>query len=359
MSAIPKAVLYYYPLSVWSSATLLALEEKGYGDNDVDLKIVDLCKSYRSLRLNDSQGEIAKGENYGPPFLRLNAKARVPTLVVPLQKTLGEDVESRYKAITETKAIIGFLDKSRSPLSRTNTTSDAPAPSLMPASIAFLATSKTIVEEILHSEQNDPNNLTYVNARDDTSLRVLSESLLPYFKGRQEALAGYLADPESRVTDKVKNFWRTKKEAIDALMAVYEKGDKSESELSDDDKAKRKEFFTTAKSVWEEHLAKVLLKLNSEIIGPYALGEQYSIADPHLAAWLTRIVMLAGGSAEDNGSTVISKLESHIGNGLAIPKIRAVAVAGEEAVSKSKLAEYWDAMKERNSWQKVYSNGLH
>lgn len=29
--------------------------------------------------------------------------ATVPTLVVPFQKTLHEDVESRYKAITETK----------------------------------------------------------------------------------------------------------------------------------------------------------------------------------------------------------------------------------------------------------------
>jgi hypothetical protein len=29
--------------------------------------------------------------------------ATVPTLVVPLQRTLTDDVESRYKAITETK----------------------------------------------------------------------------------------------------------------------------------------------------------------------------------------------------------------------------------------------------------------
>jgi hypothetical protein len=142
----------------------------------------------------------------------------------------------------------------------------------MPATIAFLASSKTIIEEVLHSEQTDPNTLTYVNARDDTSLRVLAESLLPFFKGREEALAGILADPDIRVTEKVKNFWRTKKEAIDTFIAVYEKADKSENELSDDDKAKRKEFFAAAKTAWEDELAKALLKLNAEIIGPFALG---------------------------------------------------------------------------------------
>lgn len=43
----------------------------------------------------------AKGENYDPTFLRLNPKATVPTLIVPLSNTLSEEVDSRYKAITE------------------------------------------------------------------------------------------------------------------------------------------------------------------------------------------------------------------------------------------------------------------
>lgn len=62
---------------------------------------------------------LGKGENFDPTFLRLNPKgmsqvlcvdrqynpftATVPTLVVPLQKTLSEDVDSRYRAITDTK----------------------------------------------------------------------------------------------------------------------------------------------------------------------------------------------------------------------------------------------------------------
>ncbi len=37
--------------------------------------------------------------------------ALVPTLVVPLQKTLSEDVESRYRAITESKVGIDSCHK--------------------------------------------------------------------------------------------------------------------------------------------------------------------------------------------------------------------------------------------------------
>ena len=59
-TGIPKAVLYYYPASIWSASgvylppfnvpailtirflVLLALEEKGYAPEEYDLKIVDL-----------------------------------------------------------------------------------------------------------------------------------------------------------------------------------------------------------------------------------------------------------------------------------------------------------------------------
>jgi hypothetical protein len=51
----------------------------------------------------------AKGENYDPTFLRLNPKATVPTLIVPLSNTLSEEVDSRYKAITESTVRLFLL----------------------------------------------------------------------------------------------------------------------------------------------------------------------------------------------------------------------------------------------------------
>jgi hypothetical protein len=65
---------------------------------------------------------LAKGETFSPSFLRLNFEGSfhiptlatvflthtrlgtVPTLIVPFENTLAPDMESRYKAITDTEA---------------------------------------------------------------------------------------------------------------------------------------------------------------------------------------------------------------------------------------------------------------
>ncbi|KAG6868596.1 hypothetical protein C0993_000622 [Termitomyces sp. T159_Od127] len=203
-STVPKAVLYYYPKSIWCAAVLLALEEKGYGNDDIDKKQVDL----------------ASGGNFDPTFLRLNPKATVPTLVVPLEKTLTDEVESRYKALTETEVtIIDLLDKSRSAMSRTHTTSTAPAPSLRPATFAFSAKSKIIIDAI-HSEEGNPNHLAYVNARNEVALRTLATDKLPVLIRREKALAKYISEAEQgklHVSAKTKAFWQEKKTAVHSM----------------------------------------------------------------------------------------------------------------------------------------------
>jgi len=321
-------VLYYNSSSIWSSAALIALEEKGYGKDDVDLKEVDLVKA----------------ENYAPSFLRLNSKATVPTLVVPLEKTLSEHVASRYKALTDTKTIIEFLDKSRSHLSTTNSTSEAPMPALAPATVVLSSTYKRIVDELLHSEDADPNNLLYVNARDNVSLRALGDALSPVMKGKVDALSHYISEAQAgniRASEKVTSFWGAKKDAAQVLLEVYENAKVPESAQSAEYFT---EYFKVAKASWEVGLVRVLNQLNEEIIGPYALGEQYSLADPHLTAWLTRVISLAGGTYNDTSAVAIEKLVKHIGV--------------EQPLVLTKLAVYWDAVKERPSW-KVYADGLH
>jgi hypothetical protein len=63
--------------------------------------------------------------------------------------------------------------------------------------------------------------------------------------------------------------------------------------------------------------------------------------------------MLAGGTAEDDGNAAVAKLETHIGNGFVLPKdIQADS-------QQSKLGAFWDAVKERPSWKKVYGKGLY
>ncbi|CDO71605.1 hypothetical protein BN946_scf184911.g75 [Trametes cinnabarina] len=351
---VPKASLYHYHSSVWSSVPILALEEKGYGPDEVDLKEVDL----------------AKGENFMPSYLRLNPQGTVPTLVVPLEKTLSPEIESRYKAIQDSKAIVEFLDKSRSVQSRTHTTSSAPAPSLTPATIGFSTLSNQIIE-LLHSPSADPNALFYMNARSEEELRPLAEKLLPFLRGKRDTLAKLLQDSESgavHASEKTKAFWQVKKLAVDKFIQVFEEAGKSTSELSDEARQRREEFLQSARTAWGG-LREVLTTLHKEIIGPYTLGDQLSIADLHLAAWLTHIAFLVGANADEDGNTVIGRIEAHVGDGFNLPKDFSVAEARRRAglaasnvdstERQSKLAAFWDAIKERASWKKVYANGLH
>lgn len=152
---VPKAVLYYDPKSVWSNAgTSPAFytthrwftgapspnshvrsilnrmkfvrhasysEEKGYGADELDLKIVDLCMScqlsFVVLRTQPHGMVCSRGRELLLRVPQVEPKGcahrtqcsqhlmpltgTVPTMVVPMQNTLSADTESRYKAVTD------------------------------------------------------------------------------------------------------------------------------------------------------------------------------------------------------------------------------------------------------------------
>ena len=103
-------------------------EEKGYGPDEVDLKEVDLCRYNpyftrrqtlmttllshgRELQTRVHAFELKRCAYNHIPFLGLLEKdgyptayvATVPTLVVPLEKTLSSEIASRYKAIRDSR----------------------------------------------------------------------------------------------------------------------------------------------------------------------------------------------------------------------------------------------------------------
>ncbi|KAI0322631.1 hypothetical protein OF83DRAFT_1167332 [Amylostereum chailletii] len=352
---VPKAVIYLDRHSPWSIAARIALDEKGYGDDEVDVKYVDL----------------AKGENFSPTFLRLNPKGTVPTLIVPFENTLASDTESRYKAVTDTESVVALLDRSRSAFSRTRTTSGAPAISLSPATIALSAVAKNITT-LLHSGPASPELLFFMNARNSAELEKVTGTVLPFLKGRKEALERYLSQNETspvRVSEKTSQFWREKKQSTEGLLAIIEAAGKNEGELDEAGKKAREEYFENTKAAWEVGLSLVLTKLSAELIGPYALGDQFSIVDVHLAAWLLTLVRLCGGNEKESGSVVTGKLEQHVGGGYALPRIAVPTMGGtmsetttprQEEVggtttttTTTKLSVFWEAMQERPSWGRV------
>jgi len=240
-------------------------------------------------------------------------------------------------------------------MSHTHTTSAAPAPVLSPATVALSSTAKSVIA-LLHSAPASPELLFYLNARDLPALRTIAPSVSNFLKGRKGALERYLAENESkevRVSEKTKSFWLEKKSATEDLQSAFDDADKSDSELSESGRKTREEYFEKTKAAWEVDLALVLNKLCTEFIGPFALGEQVSIVDVHLAAWLHELVILSGGSTRDSGAEAMARLEKHVGGGFTFAKDAAPSTT---TVGEGKLAVVWETLASRPSWRKVFGD---
>ncbi|KIY52702.1 hypothetical protein FISHEDRAFT_34586 [Fistulina hepatica ATCC 64428] len=314
---VPKAVLYYAEDSLEV--------EKGYGEDEVDLKLVDLSKA----------------ENLMPSFLRINAKATVPTLVVPYENTLSDDVQSRYKAVTDTPAIVALLDKSRSALSKTHTTSTAPAPILTPATIAFQSISQAILNDVIYAPTTSPSALTYIDVRDGASLREKGPAYAAHLARKKTALQDLLNDVELMVTDKVRARWTVELDETEDLLDVF---------TGPTDHEKPKAFLEKTSALWKTTIASDLARLEKDVIGPFVLGDQLSVVDLFVAGWFVHIAKVswcqygfdcvrksAVASVTEDGATVAKKVASQAG------------MKGK----LSKMAAFWDAMRERKSWSSV------
>lgn len=88
-------------------------------------------------------------------------------------------------------------------------------------------------------------------------------------------------------------------------------------------------------------------------------GCQFSIADLHLAGWLTRVVKLVGGTKDDSGETVVVKLEEYIGGGFMIPRDFPADQVRPGNGKQTKIGAFWDTTRERPGWKKVYADGLY
>lgn len=234
--------------------------------------------------------------------------------------------------------------------------------------------------DIIHSEIANPNKLFFINARDDASLIRLSKGLVPFLSEKRKALMNYSHQAETQnlqVSDKVKALWKDKLDDVNTSLAVLLDAEKSEAQLDEQSKINRLAFFQAARQAWEVDLKVALTQLSNEMIGPFALGmlvlhlcspvhnssdslgSQFSIADLHLAGWLTRVVMLVGGTKDDNGETIVVKLEEYIGGGFMILRDFPADQIRPGNGKQTKIGAFWDATRERPGWKKVYADGLY
>jgi hypothetical protein len=99
-------------------------------------------------------------------------------------------------------------------------------------------------------------------------------------------------------------------------------------------------FFEQSKAHWDAVRSFILNILpaylpNSGFVGGVKPGED----DFHVAAWLARIASARGAKKTEQG---LKELEKEVG--MSVPE---------------KVAKYWNAWAQRESWKTVYQDGLH
>jgi len=374
----PKAVLYANHIEIWSSAVLLTLEEKGYSPDELDKREVNLLQ----------------GENFDPAYLKINPNGEVPTLVVPLDRYIGPEIESKFRPVHDVSKILEFLDKSRTAFSKTHTTSHNAAPTLAPATIDALSKSNVVIK-LVHSEHLEPEFL-YLSAQ-------THEELVQKAKGEQGAWlrnrfaalkrafgpasggSGEDALPPS-LGIRARAALELKENVYEGYLKVYEAAASGAADATQTDA-----FLKLSKKAWEVDVKAALELVEKEIkishvaageergtghhgsISPFSnlgatattthssganapapgandsetkrgafiLGEHLCLADLHLFPWLARIVSMSGGDLSPSG----------------LEKVK--AKLGEHAIIGERVKEFWGAMLERPSVQKVYANGVH
>ncbi|KZW02009.1 hypothetical protein EXIGLDRAFT_760237 [Exidia glandulosa HHB12029] len=313
MSSVAK--LYYGKTSFWSAVVRMTIVEKGYGEDEIEFKLIDMVA----------------GDNYKPEYLLINPFGTVPALVVPLEKSLAPDMEVKYKALTDSKPIVEFLDKSRSALSHTHTTSAAPAPVLTPATISHLNISSRLIDTI----RGEPSVAAFVwSAKAESDLLAKAKSPLgTTVQSRYTKLQQILSDDETYVPKKVLPTLQERFTRLGAAAKAFEAVQIEASARTPEQQAAIDAHLAKYPELWEQGLPKILAVFEQEIVGPLALGDQVSLADMYLAVWLTRITKLSGGDGTPEG---VDKIPG-VG-----PKVKA----------------YWAAIIERPSWKAVFGSGI-
>ncbi|WWC92799.1 uncharacterized protein L201_007758 [Kwoniella dendrophila CBS 6074] len=298
---LPKAILYSWPTSVWSTVPQLCLYEKGYSSDEYVIKYVDI--------------------------------STIPTLVVPTLETTGSNVDTRYRSLRDTISICDFLDHARNSSSGHIQHQDKPAPTLAPATI------EDEIINLIHVYTVDPNFVALA-VRDEAelkkkanrppgqSLTLRREALQRYLQEAKQAVAeSAVAPKEGSLTweQKTVKFLEEKVKSNEQIWELYN---------GKAGKDKEEQFFEVCKKTWTESLPEAFAKLETLFKGPYALGDQVSLADLHSISWLTRLVSIAGGAPDATG---IDSLLPHLGGYKFGPKVR----------------KFWEEWVERESFKQV------
>ncbi|SCV70997.1 BQ2448_3759 [Microbotryum intermedium] len=303
---LPKATLYYFGGSVWAAVPLLCAEEKGFGPDVLEKRSVDLLN----------------GDNFSPAYLTINPRGSVPTLVAPYEHTTTPDLPTKYKALTDSIEICQFLDSS------TSRSTTFQSPSLTPATVQGSSESKFWVEHVHGPDAADPNAFLMSFRTDDE--RKAKNAHLPgeFLRGRQRALEKYAKEAGERDT-RLAAFYDNKIKENGSLLAMYE------------GKVDASPFIETSNGMYVA-LGKTIALLEKSLRAAYLVGDQVSLADLHVGTYLARIFASLGAKSITDVDGAIEKLDAAL-----------------TEPSGPKFKAYVKVLFERESFRKVYAEGLH
>ncbi|KAH9810576.1 hypothetical protein DFH28DRAFT_985132 [Melampsora americana] len=333
----PKATLYIFKTSLWSSVPLLGLIEKGYNSNEYNLKEVDLFK----------------GENFCPEFLRLNPKGTVPLLVVPVINP-EPDHPQRFKSITDSERILDFLDLSRKP-QNTHSFNENPAPTLTPAIISTKFDADRLIN-LIQDGSNDLNFLKIGSLKQFTNLdfgKDETDQIQKFFENRIRAIETYM-EIHPTATNSMKAFWKDRLKSDQSTLSILYSTATEEA---------HGEFMTRTRKVWINCV--VMLRRIAQAIfdhkGEYILGAQISLVDLHAGAWIVRLFYILGytGSPSlsfesDSGTDFYQRLVKMLEavNGFEMDVEELMSICGG-------IVKYWNVLSLRESFKQVYAKGFH
>lgn len=148
------------------------------------------------------------GDNFSPAFLRstsqraptvtvltsnkVQPKATLPVLVLPLEITVDETIPTKYRAVTNTIDVVSFLDTA-------TLSSSFSAPSLSPATVQGSNDAKALIERVHAPDAPDPNALL-LSFRDDSERKAKLDQIAgPFLRGRIAAIEKFAAENDPKL----------------------------------------------------------------------------------------------------------------------------------------------------------------
>ena len=239
-----------------------------------------------------------KAENLDPEYLKINPNGTVPSLVIP----------SQGKPLTDTRAILQYLDQSR--LSND-------LPTLTPLDPETKAAADTLIE-LVHSDDLN-TELIWLRARNKKELDA--SPFASYLSTRQKVLE------KNRSAYPDHPFYSPKAEENSALHHIYTTASSAELEA----------FFESTQIAYRNFVLG-MEKLESSIRLPYAAGDNATLADLHIVPWLSHSQFGVGTT----DSRDLDTLEVHLQK----------SVPGFKIGPRTR--EWWRTFGKRDSFKQVF-----